>query len=468
MPNVIDANGLQTKTMTELINEYVAAMEAIYGTDISLESDTPDGQLMMLHLQSVIDILDLIRETYSSFDPDQAIGVVLDQRVAINGIIRKSGTYSITDVTVVATQALNLSGLDDPVNETFTVADNAGTRWNLVSSFSFSGPGTQALSFQAEEIGQVLTIPNTINKIETIVLGVQSVNNPNHQTSVGLNEETDAQLRQRRRRSVSINSQGYYQALKSALEDLNGVLEARVEENDTDATNSDGVPEHSIWVIIDGAADPFDVADTIYRYRNAGCGTFGTVVYNYERYDGSFIDLRWDWAGTETLYIEFTAQSIDGENNPNYDAIKSDLPNIISLDLFDTVTTNDLIDGVKDIDPNTLVLDGGFSLAPTGPFTPSLQPASKSNKFSLTSNNIIIYPILVLPESLIIQVTATQQFEAKGGYEPYVWSFVQNNSGGSIDPGTGEYTAGATPATDEIRCTDDNGNFTNVTITVVS
>jgi hypothetical protein len=53
------------------------------------------------------------------FDPDNAVGVVLDQRVAINGIQRQAGTYTVTPITVVTSQSVNLYGLDQDVQPVY-------------------------------------------------------------------------------------------------------------------------------------------------------------------------------------------------------------------------------------------------------------------------------------------------------------------------------------------------------------
>src|ERR1019366_9465288 len=101
MPNVLSATGLQTATRAELIANGTAAFQAIYGADINLASDTPDGQILNYFVQAQLDNADLMVTIYNGFDPDNAVGVVLDQRVALNGIERQGGTYTLTPITVV-------------------------------------------------------------------------------------------------------------------------------------------------------------------------------------------------------------------------------------------------------------------------------------------------------------------------------------------------------------------------------
>src|ERR1700744_4144299 len=117
--NSLTAQGLTTSTQPQLLAYYTAQYQSIYGADINLASDTPDGQWMNIIIQTVLDLQDLLTQIYNSFDPDNAIGTQLDQRVAINGIQRLAGTYSITNITLVLTQSVNLYGLDQTTQSVF-------------------------------------------------------------------------------------------------------------------------------------------------------------------------------------------------------------------------------------------------------------------------------------------------------------------------------------------------------------
>lgn len=563
MPNSLSAAGLILSTREELITYYTEQYQNIYGADINLESDTPDGQMMNINVQAVLDMQDLLSQIYNSFNPDTAIGIVLDQRVAINGIQRQAGTYTITPVTVVVSQSVNLYGLDQDTQEVYTVSDNSGNRWFLEETQLGVTVGSHSYSFRAEEPGANLTIPNTITIPVTIVLGVVSVNNPTAATTVGVNEESDAALKVRRQRSVSLASQGYLAGLLAALENIEGMTSAFVYENNTDITDSDGVPSHSIWVIVAGTAADADIAQAIYTKRNAGCGMFGTESYTITQIDGSPFTLYWDEVSTVNLFIKFTATSIDGVVSPNVNAIRDGLPALFVPGVYTEVDINGLATEVQTIDGNTLVTQAGFSLgvdqrftlsgiAASGTFkinyngnetaainwndsvgtiqtklqavtglasatvtgsiasqvldfdlstvgnvlallyvtdnslatsapaaitfgfnsvgyTDTLIPASKVNQFIVSSDNIIITPMILSPSVASIAALGTQQFLGYGGYGELTYSISINNSGGSIDSSTGFYTAGAvTSVTDTIQVADKFANTATATIVVTA
>lgn len=560
-PNSIGPTGLILATQAELLANYTAQFQAIYQDDtIDLSSDTPDGQMINLFIQSVLDLQDLLAQIYNTFDPDNAIGVILDQRAAINGVQRQAGTFTVTPITVINNQSVNLYGLDQSIQPIYTVSDNAGNLWELQTSQIGVTSGTHVFSFQAANQGAVLTTPNTITVPVTIVLGVLSVNNPSTYSVLGTNEESDANFKVRRLQSVSLASQGYLKGLLAALENINGVTSAFVYENLTGATNVDGVPGHSIWVIVAGSGAASDIANAIYEKRNAGCGMFGQTSFVITQVDGTLFTVFWDDVSPQNLFISFTATSIDGVNQPNLAAIRSGLVTSFVPGVFQEVNINQLATLVQQIDPNCLVTQAGFSLGQTQILTLSgvaasgafvlnyngntsssinwndsistiqtklqsitgltsatvsgsiasqtltfdlslitdvqgllfvsantlhtsgavliqfsynegysntLFPSKKSNQFLISSPNIIIILMILSPPTASVETTNTQTFTGLGGYGDYTYSFVTNNSGGTIDFSTGVYTAGSTPLVmDTVSVTDSMGNMAISTVSV--
>ena len=362
MANSLGPLGLVLNTQQELVDYFSAQFRLIYGSDINLEQSSPDGQLMMIFVQAVLDVQDVLLQVYNQFDPDLAVGRVLDQRVAINGIQRQAGTYTITNVTVTTTEStVTLYGLDQVANQIFTVEDDAGNKWNLITSEILSGAGEHVLAFQSEVPGAVLTVPGTIRIPVTVVLGVSDIDNPTTYTTLGINEESDFDLKIRRQKSVSLSSQGYLEGLLAALENIPGLTFAQVYENTTGSTDGDGIPSHSIWVIVAGAAAVSAIANAIYTKRNAGCGMKGDQTFAITQADGSTFVVRWDDVETETLFIKYTATSLDGVNPPNVEAEREGLVTSFVPSVYEKVNINDLATAVQVIDSNTLVTDAGFS-----------------------------------------------------------------------------------------------------------
>lgn len=496
MPNAITAEGITTATQAELVAQFTAAAEIIYGADIDLDAETPDGEWMMTFIQATLDLEDLIVQVYNSFDPDNAIGNVLDQRVAINGIQRQAGTVTVTNVTIATSQSVNLLGLDQTDSPPFTVADQAGNQYELqVTQLGFNpGSGGAVLAFQAAVPGAITPTPNTITVPVTIVLGVTSINNPTGPTSIGLNEESDAALRVRRQQSVSLASQGYLAGLLAALKNISGMTAAFVYENNTNDTDIDGVPGHSIWVIVSGTAAAADIANAIYTKRNAGCGMFGTVNFVITQVDGTLFTVTWDTVVQEILFTKFNVSSINGTSIPNIAAIRAGLSISLAPGVFQEVNVNELATLVQEIDANTLVTDAGFDVSAMGTFDNNVfAPSAKNKQFEVLSKNIIILPMIlaaaggqqiindmdeVVSTAQVIHGGNHIQFSTLGGYgtdgagtgspppNNLVYS-IQSSSGGgaSIDATTGLYTSSAV-GTDVILVTDLLSNTAICTVTV--
>jgi uncharacterized phage protein gp47/JayE len=312
MSDTLTASGLTTKSLSTLITELTAALKAIYGNDINVESNSPDGQQINIYCQVGVDLREVLQQINASFDPDQAEGIVLDQRVGINGITRNGGTFTFQDIEITTDAAVNLVGLDtesdeiDPdVSGLYTVKDNENNEFYLLQSQVIAAAGTNSFNFRAKDLGKVEVIPNTITTAVTIIKEVTNINNPSGANSIGIDEETDFALKNRRRVSIAITSLGYLDSIEAALQNLDNVSAAIVYENDTNVDpDSRGIPAHSIWCIVEGG-DSTEIAQTIYAKKSSGSGMRGAETVNLTRPNGSTFQVKYDLADSQDLYIRF-------------------------------------------------------------------------------------------------------------------------------------------------------------------
>lgn len=391
MPNAIDSSGLTIQTTPEIIAEILdgapgyPGMRQIYGADINVEANSPDGQMVNIIAQAKTDVLELSQQIYNSFDPDKAVGTSLDARCAINGVIRNAGTKTIQNVVVTTDRALTLPGLDTSVTP-FTVADTSGNQYQLVSTYAFNSAASTALVFQAALIGAVSSLPNTIISIVTVTLGVTAVNNPATYTTLGLNEETDYALRIRRQKSVALPSQGYLEGLIGALLDTTDVTEAVVYENDTNSTDGNGIPGHSIWCIVEGGTNTA-VANAIYVKRNAGCGMKGTVTVPVLQADGSFFSIKFDRPTSENLYISFDIAAVTGSVDASF--IRNQILSLLIYSIAQPAVASEITALVESIAPNGSISDMGVS-NDGSTYVSLLDTAAIDNQWALASARIII------------------------------------------------------------------------------
>lgn len=395
--NYIDSTGLVLQQLADIVTELEDGFKAIYGNDINLDPNSPDGQMINLFAQSKIDILDLISSVYNSFSPNSAIGVSLDQRCAINGIVRKGATKTTVTMTVTTDRIVNLIGVNSGTGTPFTVSDGSGNKFYLTDDTTTVN-GVNSLHFTAAVAGAVEVSPGTITTIETITLGVLSVTNAGGALIQGEDEETDAALRYRRSVSVSNPSSGYLDGLTGALLALADVEYAKVYENNTDVTDANGIPPHSIWVVVDGGSST-DVANTIYQRRNAGCGMYygtgatGTTgpakTVSITQINGFDIPIKYSEAIYYDLYISLTVISLVATHSIDETFIKNSIYNNIQYGINDVADYSAIAAYVKSIDPLAVITEGGVG-ATAAAGDPYLAPPTIDGRWIVSTANIDI------------------------------------------------------------------------------
>lgn len=179
---------------------------------------------------------------------------------------------------VVAGNSGNAPG---PTGETGSVADGTVT-WSFLGFGTAAsddagdgvGPGDDDPQAQSTETGAIVGVARTITEIQTPISGWSSVINLLDATP-GQDLESDEELRVRRLLEVTRPGQSTPDAIRAAVLDVEDVETAVVFYNDTDVTDADGVPPHSVEVLVQGGDDQ-DIVDAIFASVAAGIGTHGT------------------------------------------------------------------------------------------------------------------------------------------------------------------------------------------------
>lgn len=360
MPNEITVNGIQIESIDEIITRLKQGFYNIYGDGVTFESDSPDGQLINIFAQEKRDILEAAVNIYNSFDPDQAIGNTLNQRCALNGVVRKSASYTIIPIVITVKPNIiaNLVGLNDVEEESkaFTVSDTIGNAFYLIESQVLTTSAEEkswTLSFRAQRLGQVDVAINTVKNINSPVGGIKSVNNPYTEIIIGENEETDEELRTRRAKAVGYTIAGAREVMQASLRDLEDVREVQIFPNITNQTDSDGIPGHSIWVVIDGG-DADKIAACIFLRLNEGCGMKGSEVIEVETIYGNKQEIRFDRPINEDLYIRFEVERENTSYSYDPDKLITDFVEKYKLGINEIATVTDVNYYLKECDSNLI------------------------------------------------------------------------------------------------------------------
>lgn len=263
----VTSTGITAPTFEEILTYLKGQAVQIYGTDVYLEPDSQDGQLLAIVAKAIYDANMTAVAVFNQFSPATAQGEGLSSVVKINNIARAPATRSQVNVVVTGQAGTTIN---DGV-----VSDASDTRWLLPSPTVIPPAGSILVTALAESLGALTAAPSTVTRIVTPSLGWQSVTNPTAAIP-GQAEETDAALRQRQQVSPSLNAYGVNYALAAALRSLTGVVYGAVYENDGNTTDANGLPPHSIACVVQGGAAQA-IAETIYKKKSPGVATHGTT-----------------------------------------------------------------------------------------------------------------------------------------------------------------------------------------------
>lgn len=248
---------------------YQDLYRSIYGQDVYLGADCQDGQFMALLANTLHDANGETVAVYNSFSPATAQGAGLSSNVKINGIRRKSASFSTADVLVVGQAFAEITG--------GVARDTAGYRWSLPPSVVIPASGQILVSATCQTVGAIAAPAGSIGAIATPTLGWQSVTNPAPAVP-GDPVETDALLRRRQAVSTALPAQTLLESLHGFLLALNGVTRVRLYENDGNTTDAfTGALGHTITPIVEGG-DAGAIAALIAAKKAPGVGTYGDIL----------------------------------------------------------------------------------------------------------------------------------------------------------------------------------------------
>lgn len=264
---VIDARGITKPDFWAFFNWTVAEYKRIYGSDIYVEPDSQDGQMLAIWAAGGNDANDMAVAIYNSFRPDYAQGAGLSSVVKINGIQRKTPSYSTVELQIVGE-----AGTVIPAGS--VVLDDRRHEWRLNQDVTIPLSGEAFVGATCSTLGAIRAAPRTITTIGDGVIGWQEVANL-AEAAPGAEIETDVQLRRRQTISTMLPARSILDGLNGGIASIYGVQRMRVYENDL-GIDAFGIPAHSIAAVVEGG-DSYDIARVLMNKKGSGVGTFGTT-----------------------------------------------------------------------------------------------------------------------------------------------------------------------------------------------
>lgn len=315
----IDETGLHIPSYIDIRDDLINQFKQIYGQDIYLDNDSQDYQLISAFAIKTYDTMQMLQIIYNNRGPKTAVGTALDGIIKINGLKRKSASYSTCVITI--------NGDIGTIIKDGVVQDEAGEKWLLPETVKLS-TAVYKVTAKCQMIGSIEAPPGSINKIVTPTKGWISVIN-DVAAVPGMPVETDEEARARQSYSVAIPSQSMVDSLIAGIANISGVKRYRIYENDTNINDENGIPGHTIACVVEGGLDA-DVGKQIYLRKAPGCGTFGTTTAQYINSDGLITNIRFFRPEYVPIYVSMSIKPLVGYSVAVADSIKAKLTDYLN------------------------------------------------------------------------------------------------------------------------------------------
>lgn len=340
----LTAQGFVRSRLDERYAELKAAVQAIFGSSINLDPDTVDGQTIGIYAEALNNLDQLIEDVYHSFNPQSAVGVGLSRLVQLNGIRRIAGTFSTVDVLCVGQE-----GTVIPAGSLIkSTATNA--TFQTTAEITIDGSGQATVSCRASTQGMILAPAGTLTKIDTPIYGWQTATNLVDAVA-GRDEETDEQLRSRRRLSTSTPAQSILDGVLGALANLSNVRQVKVYENDQDTVQSvTGLPPHSLYCVVEGGLTQ-DIIDTIWLKKGAGVTLVGSTTGIASDSMGNPHTMRFDRPVDTLVYVVINISQRSGWPSDGVTRIKNALTSwaLLNQEIGEEVIQSRLFDPINSV-----------------------------------------------------------------------------------------------------------------------
>lgn len=276
----VDADGFTAASFPEIKDAYVKAMQQIYGYDIDVSDASADGQYVMMESLILNNIYRTLESLSDNLSLASATGKYLDILSQISGITRQGATYSQVNVNVTSSSGTAIT----PEYLFFT--DASGNTWQWINPINYAGAldvtftadNPVAITLIATELGPINAAKNTAFKCTTNN-GLTAI--ATEDAIVGRDEETDAELKVRRFRSLGQSGRTGIDALAANILNIAGIKDVWVYANDTDKdqlmADRTSVARHNVYVVVypeHGIAVSDEIiGETIYNILTPGIQT---------------------------------------------------------------------------------------------------------------------------------------------------------------------------------------------------
>ena len=274
-PIEINDTGVVIPTEESVLQGLLEDFNQAFGGNLNKNLDTPQGQLASSLAAIIADRDNQLARLMNQVNPDYAEGAMQDAIAKIYFLERKPETKA-----QAVCEFIGLAGVVIPKD--YPVQDENGQVWRVSKRYVIGSSGTVSAVVTANS--DVNARAGSISTMTQYINGLDRVSNP-HDSIAGKPAESREDFKDRRQKSVAINSLGMPASVYANVAKLPGVTDVYVIDNPKGTAvekNGYTLAPHSIFVAVNGG-DNEEIAKTIWRYSGSGCDYNGnTAVTIYD------------------------------------------------------------------------------------------------------------------------------------------------------------------------------------------
>ena len=272
------ATGFKLKTFEDLIESTTDRIRAQVSPNFDLTPSNPFAELQNIFCLELADAWEALQEAYNVVDIDNAS----DERLIAMGLQHQVFQLpAATGSAVVRANFLTSAGVLNPGDVVFHVEGDPTNRWELSEVVSLNAPSPLTLPLVSQGTGSSFTFSNLATLVA--VTSPPQFQDFEDVTAVtpGRDLESIDDFRIRLRLQLGTSGASTIADMEARLLNVDGVISAKVSENNKGVTNADGLPPNSVRAVVwDGvtqAANDAEIADALAGAVAAGILTDGSI-----------------------------------------------------------------------------------------------------------------------------------------------------------------------------------------------
>lgn len=257
--------GFVAPAESDILAGVQADMNAAFGGNLNPALETPQGQIAASQTAIIGAANDLFCFITNQVDPAFAQGRMQDAIARIYFLERNPAQATVVSATVTG-----LEGVIIPIGSLARATD--GNLYTAMEAITIPAGGSIAAEFACVQTGPIPCPAHSLNEIYKAIPGWDTIDNAADGV-LGNVVESREDFEFRREQSIFLNSVGSIMAVRGAVLDVTGVLDAYVTDNASNSpltTQGVTLQAHDLYVAAFGG-DSQTIAEAIWSKKAPGC-----------------------------------------------------------------------------------------------------------------------------------------------------------------------------------------------------